>query len=126
MKANKSLIWSLVLLIIIAALYRIIPGRPPGFAPQLAMALFAGAVIKDKKWAFVLPVLSMFISDSLYHLLYLQGLSAIPGIYPGQLTNYILFAGMTIIGFFMKRITIKNIFVYSLIVPSVYFVFSNF
>jgi hypothetical protein len=55
MKSNKNLWVTLVLMIIVAALYRIIPDRPMGFAPQLAMALFGGAVIKDKKLAFAFP-----------------------------------------------------------------------
>ena len=53
---KKSIIWALILLIVVAAVYRVIPGRPWGFAPQWAMALFAGAMIKDKKWAFALPL----------------------------------------------------------------------
>ncbi|MFT4023021.1 MAG: hypothetical protein QM664_04450, partial [Flavihumibacter sp.] len=68
MKNNRSFLVSLVLLIIVAALYRIIPNRPWGFAPQIAMALFGGAVIKDRKWSFALPVFSMFLSDCLYEL----------------------------------------------------------
>ena len=55
MKHTKTLIWSFVLLVIIAAIYRIIPGRPYGFAPQWAMAVFAGAVIKNRKWALIMP-----------------------------------------------------------------------
>ena len=52
MKLNKSVVGSFVLLVLMASLYRIMPGRPLGFAPQIAMALFAGSVIKDKKVAF--------------------------------------------------------------------------
>lgn len=126
MKQNKSLIWLMIIMIIVAAIYRIIPDRAPGFAPQLAMALFAGSIIKDRKWAFALPIFSMLISDVLYELLYIQGLSSLRGFYDGQLINYVLFAGMTVVGFFMKKINVKNIFVFSLIVPSVYFVLSNF
>ena len=66
MKQNKPVIWSLLLLVLVASLYRIIPGRQPGFAPQWAMALFAGAIIKDRKWALIIPVLSLLISDSFY------------------------------------------------------------
>ncbi len=118
--------WSLVLLIIVAAVYRVIPGRPWGFAPQLAMAIFAGAMIKDKKWAFALPVFSMFLSDLLYHGLYSLGLTEIPGFYRGQLTNYLLFAGVTCIGFLMKRVSPLNIFLYSLLAPTAFFLASNF
>jgi hypothetical protein len=126
MKPNKSIIWILVALIIIAALYRIIPNRPLGFAPQIAMAIFAGAVIKDKKWAFAIPLFSMFLSDLLYQALYSAGLSGIPGFYEGQWTNYLLFAGITLLGFLMKRITTLNIVLYSLAGPTVYFLASNF
>ena len=84
MKINKSIIWSLVVMVVVAALYRVIPGRPFGFEPQIALALFSGAIIKDKKLAFVLPLLSMFISDVLYQVLYKAGVSSIYGFYPDQ------------------------------------------
>ncbi|MBC7850412.1 MAG: hypothetical protein H7Y31_11790, partial [Chitinophagaceae bacterium] len=77
MKLNKTTIWYLVILIVIAALYRVTPLREYGFAPHIAMALFGGAVIKDRKWAFALPLFSMFISDVLYEILYQNGLSPI-------------------------------------------------
>ena len=71
MKSSKSLIVTMIVLIVLAALYRVIPNRPLGFAPQIAIALFAGSMITDKKWAFALPVFSMFLSDLIY-----QGLFA--------------------------------------------------
>jgi hypothetical protein len=126
MKLNKSIIWSLLLLTVIAALYRIIPNRPWGFAPQWAMALFAGAVIKDKKWAFALPVLSMFISDLLYQVLYMNHLTPISGFYQGQWLNYILFASVVLVGFFIKKINVQNVFIASLIAPTYFFIVSNF
>ena len=69
MKLNKSVLLSFGLLILAASLYRAWPDRPYGFAPQMAMALFGGAVIKDKKLAFLLPLLSMLISDLFYQVL---------------------------------------------------------
>ena len=127
MKSNKSLIWTMVALIVIAALYRIIPGRPWGFAPQIAIALFGGAVIKDKKWAFALPIFSMFLSDLIYQGLYSAGfISDIYGFYPGQWLNYCLFALMVVIGFMVKKINVVNVFAASLIAPTVFFLLSNF
>ncbi|HTE10617.1 MAG TPA: DUF6580 family putative transport protein [Chitinophagaceae bacterium] len=126
MKSNKSLIWTMVALIVTAALYRIIPGRPWGFAPQIAIALFGGAVIKDKKWAFALPIFSMFLSDLLYQGLYSAGLSSIYGFYDGQWLNYCLFALMVVIGFMIKKINLVNVFTASLIAPTVFFLLSNF
>ncbi len=126
MKSNKSLIWTLVALIIVAALYRIIPGRPYGFAPQIAMAVFAGASIKDKKWAFALPVFSMFVSDLIYQLLYNTGLSPIYGFYDGQVINYCLFASMAFIGMAIRKINAVNVFLASLAAPTAFFLLSNF
>ncbi len=123
---KKSITWPLVLLIVVAALYRIIPNRPFGFAPHIAMALFAGAIVKDKKWAFAFPVFSIFLSDLLYEVLYLNGVTQLRGFYEGQLTNYILFAGITMIGFLMKSVKAINILGYSFITATVYFLASNF
>jgi hypothetical protein len=125
MKQNKTFLWSLLALVLIAALYRIVPNRPLGFAPQIAMALFAGAVIKDKKWAFALPLFSMFISDVLYEVLSQLKLTDIQGFYEGQLTNYILFAGITVMGFLIKRITVLNVIGFSLAAPTLFFIVSN-
>jgi len=126
MKSSKSLILTMVVLIVIAALYRIIPGRPWGFAPQIAMALFGGAVIKDRKWAFALPIFSMFLSDLLYQGLYNAGLTPIYGFYEGQWLNYCLFALMVVVGFAVKKINFVNVLAASLIAPTVFFLLSNF
>ena len=126
MKNKKQLAGSFILLIVIASLYRVMPGRPYGFAPQIAMAIFGGAVIKDKKFAFLLPILAMFISDTLYQLLYINGIGKIYGFYNGQVLNYILFAGLTVFGFFIKNFNVKKIAIASLAAPTAYFLVSNF
>jgi len=126
MKISKQVIASFILLIIIASLYRIMPGRPFGFAPQLAMAIFGGAIIKDKKLAFLLPLLSMFVSDALYEVLYRNGVGNMPGFYSGQITNYILFSSMTVFGFIITKINFANIFIAAIAAPTAYFLISNF
>ena len=97
MKINKSILVSFILLVVVSALYRAWDGRPFGFAPQIAMAIFGGAMIKDKRWAILMPLLSIFLSDLLYEVLYMNGLSSIKGFYfgEGQLTNYLLILGLT-------------------------------
>jgi hypothetical protein len=126
MKITKQLAGSFILLIVIASLYRIMPGRPYGFAPQIAMAIFGGAIIKDKKFAFLLPLLAMFVSDCLYQILYMNGVGSIYGFYDGQVLNYILFAGLTIFGFFIKNLNVKKIALASIAAPTAYFLASNF
>ena len=126
MNSNKNILVTLVLMIVVAAMYRVIPDRPMGFAPHWAMALFGGAVIKDKKLAFAFPIFSMFISDIIYHLLYINGLTSISGFYEGQFTNYILFAGMTAVGMLMRKVNVQNVIVFSLIICTAFFLLSNF
>jgi hypothetical protein len=125
MKITKHIAIGFILLIVVASLYRIMPGRPYGFAPQIAMAIFGGAIIKDKKFAFLLPLLSMFISDALYEVLYRNGVGNLQGFYEGQLTNYILFGLMTFFGFFIKNFNIGKIVLASLAAPTAYFLLSN-
>lgn len=127
MKLNKSVLLAFGLLILAASLYRVWPERPFGFAPQWAMAVFAGAVIKDKKWAFLLPLLSMLVSDTVYQVMYYNGVSQIWGFYEGQWLNYLLFGSLTVFGFMIaKRLTVVNVLSASLAAPSAFFLLSNF
>lgn len=126
MKVNKHFIYTLAALVVVAALYRIIPNRPLGFAPQIAIALFAGSIMKDKKYAFALPLLSMLISDILYEILFTTGLSSIKGFYSGQFSNYILFGGLTVLGFFIQKRNVLHIALGSLAGPTLFFLISNF
>ena len=97
-----------------------------GFAPQIAMALFAGSISKDKRFAFLFPILSLLISDLVYQILYIQGLSTIKGFYSGQWQNYLLIASITIIGFFINKNKIGQIFIGSLAGAAYFFLISNF
>jgi hypothetical protein len=90
------------------------------------MAIFGGAVIKDKKFAFLLPLLSMFVSDALYEVLYRNGVGNIKGFYEGQVFNYILFGSLTIFGFMIKKFNVSRIALASFIAPTVFFFISNF
>jgi hypothetical protein len=126
MKITKQIATGFILLIVIASLYRIMPGRPYGFAPQIAMAIFGGAIIKDKKFAFLLPLLSMFISDAMFEILFRNGVGNMPGFYDGQVINYILFTSLTMFGFIIKNFKISRIAIASLAAPTTYFLLSNF
>ena len=128
MKINKSILISFILLVVVSALYRAWDGRPFGFAPQIAMAIFGGAVIKDKRWAILMPLLSIFLSDLLYEALYVNGLSTIKGFYfgEGQVTNYLLVLGLTFFGFLMRRINILNVIAFSISGSLLFFLTSNF
>jgi hypothetical protein len=126
MKWNRSVLPVLGLLIFVASLYRVWDGRPFGFAPQIAMALFSGALIRDKRLAVILPLLSMLFSDVLYQLLYINGLSEIRGFYEGQWINYLLIGGLTFLGFLMKKVNLLNILGFSVSGSLLFFITSNF
>lgn len=126
MKLNRSVLLAFGILILSASLYRAWPDRAFGFAPQIAMALFGGAVIRDKRWAFLLPVVSLLLSDIFYQALYSVGFSTIKGFYTGQWLNYLLIAGLTLYGFLLKKITPLRVTLFSLSGSVLYFLASNF
>ena len=126
MKNSRSTLLAFILLIVVASLYRVWDGRPFGFAPQIAMAIFGGAVIGDKRLAFVLPLLSILVSDLLYQLLYINGLTTIAGFYEGQWQMYLLYAGLIVFGFLMKKVNFRNVVGFSLGGSLLFFIISNF
>jgi hypothetical protein len=125
MKSWKENLAPVVILILTAALYRAVPGRVWGFAPHLAMAVFGGSVFRDRRIAFVMPVLSLLVSDAVYHVLYLNGLFELPGFYGGQWLNYLLIGSLAVIGFLVRRDSPTQVLAGSLTAPLVYFLTSN-
>jgi hypothetical protein len=126
MKLNKQILLALVIMIATSALYRILPGRPYGFAPQIAIALFGGSLFsKQKQYAFLLPIISLFISDVLYQVLYNYHLTPIQGFYSGQFENYILIAATTVFGFGLQSNDFSKFIVRFLSAPTAYFLVSN-
>jgi len=109
MKLNRQIILALVIMVAMSALYRVLPGRPLGFAPQIAIALFGGSLFVSKKqYAFLLPIVSMFLSDALYQVLYINHLSPFEGFYEGQWINYILIASTAVFGFGLQSNKLSN------------------
>lgn len=123
---NKGILITFVLLFLSVALYRLIPSRPLGFAPQIAMALFAGSVIKNRKLALLLPMAAMFISDLGFWFLNKAGYTAITGFYEGQLLNYLLFVAITFIGFKVNSKSVIAIIGGSVAGAVFYYLLSNF
>ena len=126
MKFNKATVWVFVLLIVVGAISRLITFNIAGFAPQVAMALFGGAVIKDKKWAFALPLLSLLFSDALMELLFQTNVVARAGFYEGQWQTYLCFALVTLFGFLLRKINVKNVLIFSVSGSLLFFITSNF
>ena len=121
MKQNRTILVVFLLLIVVASVCRVM-----GFALQIAMAIFAGAIISNKKLSFALPLLSMFVSDLLYEVLFIYGYAPYGGFYVGQLTNYILLGLVTFVGFWVKGLNWGRILVGSVAGTTIYFILSNF
>ncbi len=119
-KQNTSLLIIAVLLILSAALSRLVL-YPHNFSPIIGMAIFGGAIIKDKRLAFALPLLAMFISDVLF-----QVFNIAPGFWGwGQLLHYGIFALITVIGFRLKKINLVNVAGFSIASSLIFFLLSN-
>ena len=129
MNFNRNSLIALMLLVLASALYRVVPyDMRAGWlgAPQFAMAIFAGAVIKNKKWAYALPIFSMLMSDIVMQVLHAFNPALMPGFYSGQLLNYVLIGSLTVIGFFINRQKPAEIGAGILAAPTVFFLLSNF
>jgi hypothetical protein len=120
MKQNTSTLIIAALLVVIAALSRVIL-YPHNFSPIIGMAIFAGAVIKDRRIAFALPLISMFLSDVLF-----EAFNIAPGFWGwGQLVGYGILALITVIAFSMKKINLISVAGYSIGSSMLFFFLSN-
>lgn len=92
------------------------------FTPIGALGLFSGAVLKDKRFAFLLPLLAMFAAD-----LFFQFFTNTPGFY--DISQFFTYGGLAIataIGFGMNDIKPTKVLGYTLGASTVFFLVSNF
>ena len=83
-------------IIILAAFTRIIP-HPPNFTPIIAIGLFGGAYLKNKRWALLLPVGAMLLADVFL------------GFHGTMIWVYGSLMIITTLGFLLKRgVTLRN------------------
>lgn len=119
-KQNRTTLLIASLLIVIAALSRVAL-YPHNFSPVIGMAIFSGAVIKNRKLAFALPLFSMFLADVIFEL---SGIA--PGFWGwGQLVGYGILALITVIAFSMKKINAFAVAGYSVGSSLLFFLLSN-
>ncbi len=120
MKQSTSILLIVIVMILAAALSRV-AFYPLNFSPVIAMALFGGAVIRDKKLAFALPLFAMFLSDLLFEVTNIA-----TGFWGwGQLAGYGILALVTIFGFNMKKINVRNVAGFSIISSLLFYLLSN-
>ena len=109
MKEKNKKILFITLFITVAALMRLIP-HPPNFVPITAIAIFAGVKLNNIKIAYAIPISIMLISDLFI------------GFYTISLFVYLAFILIITYSSFIKKYSIKNIILSSVI----FFIITNF
>lgn len=105
---------ALASMILIASFARMIP-HPPNFTPVLAMALFGGAYFNKKAFAFIAPLVAMFLADLFI------------GFHADLLAVYASVAATVALGFIMqKQTTIGKILLTSIASSVLFFLITNF
>lgn len=100
-------------IILLAVVFRLMP-HPANVAPITAIALFGGVYL-DKKYAIVLPLVAMLISDFFL------------GFYPGLFTVYLSFILIGLIGLSIRNHkSVKTVILGSLSSSILFFVITNF
>ena len=123
---NKQGIFVVLSFIVVAGVMRALP-FPPNFAPIGAMALFGGAYFRDKKLAFLLPVLAMFFSDVLLEILFQLGIRQYSGFHLEMGLVYLAFLAIVAVGTqLQKKLNVLTITGASLIASLLFFLISNF
>ena len=119
----------LAALIVLAALTRLLP-HPPNFSPVEAIALFGGAYFASRKWALLVPLAALLLSDlalgAIHGGTYLQYFSSAAYL-PGMLAIYACVALCSVLGFGLRgRVDGARVLGYSLAGSVLFFVLSNF
>ena len=128
MKLNGKAILFVIILIVFTTICKYFFGPEPGwsgFSPVIAIALFSGFILKERDKSFILPLLALFISDVVIHILYTWGLFEYPGFYSGQWKNYLILLTATLIGWLLKGRSHTSLLAGAITAPTVFFLLSN-
>jgi hypothetical protein len=114
MTANHSRIVALLCAILVAAALRLVP-HPPNFTPIGAMALFSGAYLGRRGFAFVAPLGAMLLSD------------IVLGFYSGMWITYLAVALIVLVGWVaLSRVSVLRLGLAAVASSVLFFLVSNF
>ena len=120
MKLNPRFIFIAAFILIAAALRLLI--NIPNVTPIAAMALFGGAYFGKRHIGYIIPLVTLFISD-----LVLMAIDPAYGFHATMIYVYIGFAITVTIGIAMKkRINIYSVFGASILSSVIFFLLTNF
>lgn len=124
---NKKSILIITGFIVFAALSRLLP-HAYNFTPLGAIALFGAAYFANKKWAIIVPLLALWVSDlflnNLYYAAYQDGFAWLTG---GFIYLYGSIILTVILGFIiLKKITVGRVLGGAVAASLLFFIISNF
>ncbi len=124
---NKKTVLIITGFIVFAALSRLLP-HAYNFTPLGAIALFGAAYFTEKKWALIVPIAALWISDLLLNNLvysaYYEGFAWFTG---GFLFIYGSFALIVVLGYYLlKKISFGRVLGGALGASLIFFIVSNF
>lgn len=129
MKLNGRLLLFASLLVVLATASKLFFAPKiewSGFSPIIAIALFSGMVVGNKRKSFLYPLVALFLSDVIIQILYVTNLFPFAGFYSFQLLNYFLLLISVFIGWALKGNNYIKIISGVFLSPTIFFIISNF
>lgn len=120
---SKQFIY-IVLVVLATAAWRVINAQMAWYnlVPIAAIGLFTGSVVRNNRWAYLIPLAGMFLSD-----IGLSVFTNIPGFYDySQLVNYAALAAVVVLGRGLQQRNAVQIGAYSISGTLLFFIISNF
>lgn len=117
----------LVLLVLLAALSRLIP-HMPNFSPLAAISLFGAAYFKKTWQAFLIPIAATWLSDLLINnVVYAAYFPSFTWLYPGFYWQYGSYLLIALSGLLMlKKVNITRVVGAGLMATAIFFLVTNF
>lgn len=109
---RKELLFGLGILVV-AILSRFIP-HPPNFTPIIAIALFGGAIFKNKKIALAVPIAAVFFTD------------LVLGLHESMIAVYLCLGLFMYMGMGLNKKNSKSIAINSIASSIIFFIVTNF
>lgn len=124
---NKKTLYIITGFILFAALSRLLP-HAYNFTPIGAIALFGAAYFTDKKWALIVPISALWISDLiLNNVMYASFHEGFAWFTGGFLYIYGSIALIIVLGYYLlKKITVGRVLGGAIGASVVFFIVSNF
>jgi hypothetical protein len=124
MKYQKTQIAIILCLVILTACWRVASTNFGlyNLMPMAAIGLFSGSIFSDKRWAYLITIGSMLLSDIIFNVF-----THTPGFYGfSQFINYGALLLVTFLGTYLQKKNFKSIMGFTLTGSMIFFLVSNF